>query len=227
MDHIATSHQARSGEILHKIAAYRSTVYRWLALGFYPPDASLAAALHSGQVADELFEATRWLGTDQGLLVGVIQELHTVPSTHLEQEYQRLFILGVERISLSERTYIWQNAASLNRAYQTNTENLLHIYTSHGVRPSLELADHAAVELEFMAYLCSREAAAWENLQFSSARSLRRFESVFLDEHLGQWLPEVCWQLAGRASHSFYAALAAWTPIWLVLERGPEGQARR
>ena len=222
---IPPSLQDRSAEILSRTAVFRSRVYRWLALGFYPPEADLAAMLETGKLAAELRYATLWLGADQQLLEQSLLALEKLPKTPLpkqQQIYRSLFEHGVERISLSERSYRWRDAASLLNTSEAYNQTLEQIYSSCGVKSLWAQSDHAAVELEFLAYLCAREAEYWQLSQFSAARNQRRFEHAFLQEHPGRWLPEVCWRLRGRSQPCFYAALADLCATWLSLELGPE-----
>jgi TorA maturation chaperone TorD len=215
----------RSADILSRTASFRSRVYRWLALGFYPPEEQLVQALADGRLVDDLRHATLWLGPDQQLLAPALAMLAGLPATKLaeqQQIYRYLFEHGVERISLRERSYRWREAASLLNTPQAYNETLERIYTGNGVKPLGGQSDHAAVELEFLAYLCTREAEYWQIGQFSAARNQRRLEHAFLQEHPGRWLPEVCWHLRQRSQACLYAALAEFGAVWLSLELGPE-----
>ena len=219
----ASALQNRSGEILGKTAAFRSEVYRWLALGFYPPDEVLVQGARSGQMAEEVRLATLWLGPDQALLAPAIHRLGEFKAlTRYEtgEAYNRLFEKSLERISLREHSYRWQDAAGLGHNAAACTNTLSRVYASCGTKSVAGMEDHAAVELEFLAYLCSQEADSWQTLQFSAARGTRRFASAFLQEHLGRWLPEVCWRIKRQNTDRFYTALADLTANWLTLEIG-------
>lgn len=224
----ASALQKRSGEILGKTAAFRSEVYRWLALGFYPPEEDLLQGARSGQMANELRQATLWLGPDQASLVPAIQRLDEFKAlTRYEcgEAYSRLFEKGLERISLREHSYRWQDAAGLANNAEACTNILSRIYASCGTKSVPGLEDHAAVELEFLAYLCSQEAGSWQALQFSVARTTRRLANTFLLEHLGRWLPEICWRIQRQNSNRcgtarFYTTLADLSVNWLTLEMG-------
>lgn len=224
-DHNVPTLQDRSADILSRTASFRARIYRWLALGFYPPDESLLQALHDGGLVTELRHATLWLGADQQLLSPALKMLVELPPTELAEQrkvYLHLFEQGVERILLHERAYRWREAASLLNTPQAYNTTLERIYTGSGVKPLGDQSDHAAVELEFLAYLCTREAEYWRLGQFSTARNQRRFEHAFLQEHPGRWLPEVCWRLRQRSQPCFYTALADFCAVWLSLESGPE-----
>jgi DMSO reductase family type II enzyme chaperone len=67
-----------------------------------------------------------------------------------------------------------------------------------------DLPDHVVTELGFMAYLTMREAAA----KGEERRTWQRRERLFLQDHLGAWLPPFCRQVQEAGQHPFYTALA-------------------
>ncbi|RMF37178.1 MAG: hypothetical protein D6754_10025 [Alphaproteobacteria bacterium] len=71
-----------------------------------------------------------------------------------------------------------------------------------------EMADHIAVELEFMADLARREAGAVAGHDHETAERARAIQRDFLEQHLGQWLDRLAGQVAARAQGPFYANLA-------------------
>lgn len=81
-----------------------------------------------------------------------------------------------------------------------------------------DLPDHIAVELEFMANLCSRENQKPVSENGVVLDSLAEMEADFLDQHLALWIPlfadQVC--LAGRSD--FYCAVARLTQAWVNKE---------
>lgn len=76
-----------------------------------------------------------------------------------------------------------------------------------------EPADHIAVELDFMAFLCGEEAAAWGSDEREAERCLGR-ERAFLIAHPARWLPAFAerlgrapragiYRIVGEAAHAF------------------------
>jgi TorA maturation chaperone TorD len=64
-------------------------------------------------------------------------------------------------------------------------------YRAFGVEVSgtaHERADHLAVELEFMGYLCAKEAHALEHAQATQAEICRDAQAKFLKDHVGRWV---------------------------------------
>ena len=84
----------RACDILTSVSRSRASIYRWLSLGFYPPDRDLVEAVNQGQLSAELTEATTWLGADQKKLIVKIEKLADYRQNQLEDwqaEYNRLF----------------------------------------------------------------------------------------------------------------------------------------
>ena len=63
--------------------------------------------------------------------------------------------------------------------------------------------DHVGFELEFMARLCEREAAALEDGNAAAARECRNEQERFLREHLGAWAGPFC-EKVQQAPSAYY-----------------------
>lgn len=68
----------------------------------------------------------------------------------------------------------------------------------------LRIPDHLGVELQFMAYLCRREAEAWQNGDALQAQEWRLRQERFVQEHLLSWLPKYSERLRQVNAHPFY-----------------------
>jgi TorA maturation chaperone TorD len=88
------------------------------------------------------------------------------------------------------------------------TRTVLDAYQAAGfpVARKAESADHVGVELNFLGFLCRREADATE----SDSRTIRRQMARFVDEHLGRWLPALTVALRNQ-QHPFFEALGELT----------------
>ena len=219
-----TDPKLRACSILHQVALGRQQVYRWLALGFYPPDAQLAQALNTGQFVEEILLATVWLGEDRNKFLHGLAQLRECPSigmSELANDYERLFGKSVERVPMHEAAYRWREATAVLETANEVTSALRHVYGQFGVTPIANNEDLLPVELELMAFLCEREAAEWNVNNSSSARQLRLQERTFLDDHLGRWFPEFCRRVSERSPSCFYHALIFLCDTWVELEYGP------
>ncbi len=127
----------------------------------------------------------------------------------MQQEYVRLFLINPDGAVCQpyESFYLDPDRQAAGWiAAQVERE-----YVAAGLRlsPSLrELPDHAAVELEFMAFLCSREAWAWEDEALEAGRQVLEHERAFLDQHLRRWFPAFTWRVARAAGDGLYAMTA-------------------
>lgn len=221
---IQANPQARACEIMQQVAQGRSQVYRWLALSFYPPDVELAQALNSGCMVEQILLATVWLGQDRQKFLTSLTKLRECAFSELaelERDYQRLFGKSVERVPMRESAYRWREASSPCETAHHMAQGLRQQYAQSGVVPLENQEDMLPVELEFMAFLCEREAGEWATQSAELARQLRLQEHTFLDDHLGRWFPEFCRRVAERVPHAFYAALIFLCDTWLDLEFGP------
>lgn len=70
-----------------------------------------------------------------------------------------------------------------------------------------ELPDHVAVELEFLSFLCGREADALERGDLAAAAQGRREQRAFMDEHLARWFPAFARTVVEQAEGDFYPAV--------------------
>jgi putative dimethyl sulfoxide reductase chaperone len=214
----------RAYQILSRVAKQRSEVYQCLSIGYYPPDADFQKSLASGSYIERLYNATQWLGEDQCLFETSLQMMRTFQAlelARLDVAYNQLFVKGLERVSPRESTYRWRDITHLG-SHQAEVRSILAgQYNQFGLSPLVGMEDHLAVELEFLSYLCLQEGLAWEEKSSTIAREHRRREKLFLDDHLGRWLPEFCRRISELAGPSFYHSLALFSETWLKIDQGP------
>lgn len=187
--------------------ATRSAVYSLLAHAFAYPDGERVEAIRA--LAAEV--------TAAGLaspVTGLAMRAAGVTATELEPEY-----VGLCTLSSSPDCPTFETAYFSSDPIQQTTRmaDIAGFYrafgvdaTSGGVRP-----DDLPVELEFMSFLCQKEAYAAEHLGAPRVKQAARAQRMFLGEHLGRWGAAFGRRIAGRATPgSFYQvaglALAAW-----------------
>ena len=133
----------------------------------------------------------------------------------LEEQYASLFTLSsspdcptFETAFIStdhlQQTNRMADIAGFYRAFGVDTGG-------NGFRP-----DELSVELEFVAFLCQKQAYAAEHLGAPRVKQTLRAERLFLREHLARWGGPLGRRVAMRASgHAFYAALGSALHDWL------------
>ncbi len=95
-------------------------------------------------------------------------------------------------------------------------------YRAFGLEPATDVherMDHISVELEFMQFLCRKEAYALEHRHEAAQRAqCREAQRKFLDQHLGTWAPGFAQRLARVAEGGLYGALAELLGAFLSAE---------
>lgn len=101
------------------------------------------------------------------------------------------------------------------------TQEALRLYAAAGAELACEAGeppDFIAVELDFMVFLCAREAEAWAAGDGESARRFLALQKEFLVEHLSRWVDGLCDEMLARTKLDFYAGVAELTRAFLVAD---------
>lgn len=99
-------------------------------------------------------------------------------------------------------------------------------YRAHGLTVGgsrRERPDHVSVELEFMAVLTAKEADALLHLGPDQVEMCRDAQALFLEAHLGRWVPTFARRLAERADDGPYRAVAEVLDGWIAAELEERG----
>lgn len=187
--------------------AARSAVYSLLAHAFAYPDAERVETIRA--LAAEVAEA--------GLaspVTGLAARAAGASANELEPEHIRLWTLSSSPDCPTFETAYFPGDAIQQTTRMADIAGFYRAFgvdaTSGGVRP-----DDLPVELEFMSFLCQKEAYAAEHLGAPRVKQAARAQRMFLGEHLGRWAAAFGRRIAGKAIHgSFYQvaglALAEW-----------------
>jgi TorA maturation chaperone TorD len=134
----------------------------------------------------------------------------------LESEHAR--VLGhVPRACATPYETEWSGAAGELLQYHQIADvaafyNAFHLELGPGCD---ERADHASVELEFLRFLCVKEAWAEEHGQVELAELCRDTEKKFLAEHVATWTPGLCARLSSASRGGFYGRVAGFLSTWI------------
>jgi TorA maturation chaperone TorD len=152
---------------------------------------------------------------DTGTWSPELTELLEADWGSLATEYRALF--GGDCLCIFEGSYEpdafrvtreLDGVAGFYRAFGADTGG------SRGDRP-----DHVGTELEFLAYLAARRAAASTEEERELCRGA---EDAFLAEHLGRWFPAFC-RRAQECATGFYSALARLGERFITQELADRG----
>jgi TorA maturation chaperone TorD len=216
-------------------AQMRGEVHRLLTLCFYAPTCELANDIARGSLAlalRNLLGNSKAMGWEEGISAieacSVPQDGLNAESLYgsLKREYLRLFIGPGHLPAPPYESVHGQDVPELERGLVMgrSTVDARRRYAEAGLQLSpdfTDLPDHIAVELEFMYFLCAKEAEAWQVLDGEAALQRRAAEHAFLSEHLGKWVPTFCQAVTQAAQEEFYRGLACLTQVWV------EGECNR
>lgn len=212
--------------LLEDLARFRQAVYRLLGAGFLYPDTDRLQALREVRRSRSLhWEGARWMavfGDWQRWLAaaGAACAPGSSRRRRLEAEYVRLFAVGPARPLCPpyESWFAGGQGPSMGQVGETVVA-LQRVYASCGLRVAPQLggepADHVAVELEFLSFLCGQEAEGWNGPDPAPALGWLGQQERFLVNHVTRWVPALCRRLARVAHEPFYRELGRFCEGWL------------
>lgn len=121
----------------------------------------------------------------------------------LEETYLDLFVVN-QKVPLYESRFLTPEAPGLTMAALDGAYRVAGLSVAGSFK---EPPDHAAVELEFMSFLCGKEAEVWSKRSRQDAVQQLELEARFLDRHLSLWFPAFAEQVVHHAPNSFYASV--------------------
>lgn len=132
--------------------------------------------------------------------------------TALNAEFTRLF-RGLGRVQSPPPPYesVYLEDGLL---YGSFTARVAELYRRFGLRVcNNEPPDHIAFELDFMRFLCEKEAIQWRTSD--DALELLKEEYHFLSEHLAKWVPDFCEDVRSFGGNLFYTGLVDVIEGWI------------
>lgn len=225
-DGLATDVRAR----LAATAASRAHVYGILFAVFCEPDDNVYAALADGSLVADLSAAVAWLGADADVYargLAMVREVTAIGCTltDLKVEFARLFTgPGLPVVGRFASQYLDEpGPGGVGRLGGQATEAAVTAYQAEGLAPRSTLrepADDIATELEFLAWLCSREQQEWASGSTDEARRLRRAVDDFVRQHCAPWWPAFVAACQTQAKVAAYRAFAEVLGAHLTIELG-------
>jgi len=143
------------------------------------------------------------------------QDLATL-EVKLAADYARLF-LSIDKVPAHPSESVYLEGTMMQYA----RDEALRTYWSFGVdkvKDFTEPEDHIAVELGFMAYLCSQTAEALKNDKTTEARKYLQGQTDFLEKHLTRWVPGLVKDIMDVGQTPFYKAIGVITKEFLRMD---------
>jgi TorA maturation chaperone TorD len=139
----------------------------------------------------------------------------------LAVEYAKLFIGPGPRLSPHESLHV-DSGCGGNDFWGEETVQVKKFMEAAGVAVDESftgMPDHISAELEFMQMLAVQEASYWAKGKEGSARSIKRVQQRFFDDHLSQWIPGFCHKVIEQAELPYFKTMAELTKDFIDLER--------
>ena len=222
-------------EILARVASDRASVYAFLSVGFYLPEASLVWDLREGSYVGGLEVAIAWLGPDAAPYRPHLADLRAATRTmaarpaadvlhELRVEHARLFTgPGRPEVGAFESEHLDRDGDGPGRLDGPSSRRVAAWYRAAGFARAAahhDLPDHVATELEFLHALARDEAARRREGRIDDASELRRVTDRFLREHAGRWMPEFGRAALAATTNPFYRSLAGLLIVHIAMELG-------
>ncbi len=158
-------------------------------------------------------------------LAGAPPELSAIAKPLLETiddaiagEHLRLFAQSAP-VSPYEGAYVARDKGALLGQLAA----LYELFGAHSGGSEHEPPDHAGAEIEFVALLALKQAMALHRGELENAEITARARRVFVEEHLGRWLPELCRRLESASFHPFFQTLARTLAAWIARDIAASG----
>jgi DMSO reductase family type II enzyme chaperone len=212
--------QARTEETERALA--RSQVYVWLSRAFRYPDAELVAMIERSVPTvlqpslDRLAEGVRqgWRtsldslrASSANLDLSQLQSEHRQVFGHIESSPSPPYETRYGTGHLFQQTQQLADIAGFYRAFGLTLSDEAH-----------ERPDHLTIELEFLHFLCFKEAYALQHHGAEQAELCRDAERTFLTDHLLQWASSFAKRLQEAAGGGWYGQLGALFATFLSME---------
>lgn len=136
----------------------------------------------------------------------------------LAADFSRMF-LGMSRSPIAPYESVY--ASDMHMLMQEPRDEVLHAYRAEGFAVADDVRvpeDHVAFEFEFMAKLCERAAEALATGDEDAAKRCFATQGDFVQNHLVNWVFDLCTDVSTRARTPFYRGVAELTRAFLESE---------
>jgi TorA maturation chaperone TorD len=181
----------------------RGNCFKLIAACFYEPDRALFI---EEQVCENLKDLLKnWASGAAKAASDMDLSLSVCDQDQLSIDHAALFVGPFELLAAPYGSiYREKNRQVMGES----TIEVLRSYQDAGLTVDIkEPPDHIAIELEFMYYLCTREAAAVADGNGEEADRYREMQNCFYQSAL-PWIPQFCDSIRKGTENPFYTGLA-------------------
>ncbi len=209
---------------LRFVSEFRSNMYRFFATVYNRPlDRERLDTLCSSHFM-ELAEGFASVDSTSILKHAVREFDHNLDE--LRYEYNNLFIVpGTQYLTPYESVYrgtrIENGKKVLGLLNGPETLEVLRYYQSMGYemgQGKIGPPDYVGTEIEFMYRIISMEQSGNNRNDMERSRRFLEVQKRFFEDHLNQWVPELCRKMIEKTGQPLYKSLAAITIDFLEVE---------
>lgn len=215
---------------LAHLARLREGTYRLFSQMFLYPDEERRTAV--GEAADELWRKREALArfaffTQWSRALRSLKNIGRRGLSDIQTAYVSMFATNAAGIPCPPYESVYREPEGRPTGWLLAHVESEYAAAGFALSPTLgELPDHVAVEMEFMALLCGREAQAWEKRIPSQGGQAVRRQKAFLDSHLALWFPEFARQVMDVDSGGAYAVVGEGAQAFITHDRDLLGALR-
>lgn len=202
--------------------ALRATVYRMLGSVYFTEltteQIEALAAWDFASFADldiEMAEGAKEVAR-------ALRHIHSGTREELAVDYAHTFLAAGSgktemRAVPYESVYTSESGLLMGPARQS----VYRIMAGEGVLPDVSLhvpEDHLSFECEFMAVLAERSVSAFESGDVDEARRLLELSATFREEHIANWVEDLCSAIEATCRTRFYRGFALVTRAFIRLD---------
>lgn len=182
----------------------RGDCFKLLAACFYEPDRALFLEEQVGKNICLLFEnlvpeGVRPARQMQGIIEELTQEQMSIDHAALFVGPFELLAPPYGSVYIEKKRTVMGETSVIAKRYYQEAELSVDIK---------EPPDHIVIELEFMYYLCSKEASASQNGQHAESDHFREQQVRFFHQAIKPWVGDFCAAIQAGTENAFYKSLA-------------------
>lgn len=182
----------------------RGDCFKLLAACFYEPDKQLFTQEHLGEKLVQLFDELVPGSKSTVQHIGIA--LNKLDQQTLSIDHAELFVGPFELIAAPYGSVYMEGRRTV---MGESTINVAQYYQEAGLSVDIkEPPDHIAIELEFMYFLCSKEATAISEGQLDESNHYRELQKLFFLSALQPWVGRFCEKIRGGTDNEFYLSIA-------------------
>ncbi|NOR26708.1 MAG: hypothetical protein GQ542_20425 [Desulforhopalus sp.] len=190
----------------------RGDCFKLLAACFYEPERALFIEEQVGEKLGMLFDSL--VPDDARIAREMVKFVEQMDQHTMSIDHAALFVGPFELLAAPYGSVYIEKK---RRVMGESSVNAARYYQEAGLSVDIkEPPDHIVIELEFMYYLCNKEASASQNGQTAKANHYREIQARFYHQAIKPWAGDFCEAIRVGTDNGFYVNLAECLDSFLI-----------